>query len=230
MSEMNNIEPTTDILTLSGKNAFSSPVNGVADRIRQNIRTFTVTDTFSFLLRDIPDDPENNNDYCEGHIVGPNYIYPVSGKIGIDRMIADFVNLTLFGGLSAPPANAGNPTTADSKGPPTMVDQLQFTTTVSLAATPKVIFAPIRTFMDASIGLKAQRQDIHTVTIGLAIEDKAGLGQVASLRAAVFAPGPLGPLLSAKPTTGAELAAVQAVNQVLAQQLFKPVITVTATQ
>ena len=230
MSEMNNIEPTTDILTLSGKNLFSSPVNGVADRIRQNIRTFTVTDTFSFLLRDIPDDPENNNDYCEGQIVGPNYIYPVSGKIGIDRMIADFVNLTLFGGLSAPPSSAGNPTTANSKGPPTMVDQLQFTTTVSLAATPKVVFAPIKTFMDASLGLKAQRQDIHTVTIGLAIVDKTGLGEVASLRAAVFAPGPLGPLLSAKPTTSAELAAVQAVNQVLTQQVFKPVITVTTTQ
>jgi hypothetical protein len=229
MSETNNIEPTVDLLTFFGKNQFMSPVNGVGDRIRQNIRTFTVTDTFSFLLRDIPDDPVNNNDYCGGHIVGPNYIYPVAGKIGIDHMIGDFVNLTLFGGLSAPPASASNPTTASSKGPPTMVDQLQFTTTVSLGATPKVTFAPIRTFMDASIGLKAQRQDIHTVTIGLAIDDKNSLGQVAALRAAVFAPGPLGPLLSARPTTNAEFFAVQAVNQVLTQQVFKPVITVTTT-
>jgi len=163
MLETDNIDPVTDLLTFNGKNQFSSPVNGNADRMRQNTRTFTVTDTFDFLLRDVPDDPipEHRNNYCAGFIVGPNYIYPVAGKIGIDTMIGDFVNLTLFGGLTAPPASAANPTTATSKGPPTLVDQLVFTTTVSLGATPKVTFAPIHTFMDASIGLKFARQDTH---------------------------------------------------------------------
>lgn len=228
MMETNNIEPTTDLLTFSGKNQFASPVNGVFDRTRQNIRTFTVTDTFDFLLRNIPDDAASKSDYCAGFIVDPNYIYPVAGKVGIDRMIGDFVNLTLFGGLVGPPASASNPTTATSKGPPTMVDQLQFTTTVSLGATPKVTFAPIKTFMDASILLKAQRQDTHTLTIGLAITDKNSLSQVAALRAATFAPGPLGPLLSARPANDAEFAAVLAVNQVLTQQIFKPVINVNS--
>jgi hypothetical protein len=124
----------------------------------------------------------------------------VAGKIGVDRMIGDFVNLTLFTGLGGPPASASDPTTASSKGPPTMVDQLQFTTTVTLSATPKVTFAPIKTFMDASLGLKFSRQDIHTVTIGLAIVDKTSIGQIAALRAGVFAPGPIGQLISAKPT------------------------------
>lgn len=228
MLETNNIDPTTNLLTFNGRNQFSSPVTGLADRMRQNIRTFTVTDNFEFLLRNIPDDPANNNDYCGNHIVGPNYIYPVAGKIGIDRMISDFVNLTLFGGLVGPPASAANPTTASSKGPPTMVDQLQFTTLVSLGATPKVTFAPIRTFMDASVALKFSRQDIHTVTIGLAILDPNSIGQVADLRAGIFAPGPFGPLLSARPVSNAELAAVIAVNQVLTQQVFKPVFNVTA--
>jgi hypothetical protein len=226
MMETDNIEPTTDLLTFNGKNQFTSPVNGVFDRSRQNIRTFTVTDTFDFLLRDIPDDPAHNNDYCGGFIVGPNYIYPVAGKVGIDRMIGDFVNLTLFGGLVGPPSNAANPTTASSKGPPTMVDQLQFVTTVSLGATPKVTFAPIKTFMDASVLLKAARQDTHTLTIGLAITDKNSLNQIAAFRAGVFVPGPLGPLLSARPANDAELAAVLAVNQVLTQQIFRPVINV----
>jgi hypothetical protein len=227
MTETNNIDPTVDILTFSGKNQFSSPVNGVADRIRENTRTFTVTDTFSFLLRDIPDQPGNN--YCDGHIVGPNYIYPAVGKIGMDRMIRDFVNLTLFGGLTSPAANASNPTTANPKGPPTMVDQLKFTTTVSLGATPKVTFAPIRTFMDASVALTATRQDIHTVTVGLAI-DTGSVGQVAAFRAGIFVPGPLGPLLSASPASRSELAAVLAVNQVLTQQVFKPTITINTNQ
>jgi hypothetical protein len=224
-----NIDPTTDLMTLNGKNVFTSPVTGNADRMRQNIRTFTVTDTFDYLLHNIPDDPnpDHKNNYCAGHIVGPNYIYPVAGKIGIDRMIGDFVNLTLFENLANPPTSANNPTTANPKGPPTMVDQLQFTTTVSLGATPKVTFSPIKTFMDASVLLKSSRQDIHTVTIGLAIVDKNSLKQIASYRNAVFAPGPLGPLLSARPVNDAEFYAVLAVNQVLTQQVFKPVINVS---
>jgi len=228
MQEINNIDPMTDLLTLNGKNTFTSPVSGNADRIRQNLRTFTVTDTFGFLIHNIPDQPPNN-DYCSGHIVGPNYIYPVAGKVGVDRMIGDFINLALFTGLTSPPTNAGNPTTASSKGPPTMVDQLQFTTTFALSATPKVVFAPVKTFMDASLGLKFQRQDIHTLTIGLAITDKTSLHQISVLRASAFTLGPVGQLVSAKPTTDAEIAAVQAVNQVLTQQLFKPVIAVTPT-
>jgi hypothetical protein len=110
-----------------------------------------------------------------------------------------------------------------------MVDQLQFTTTVSLAATPKVVFAPVKTFMDASLGLKFQRQDVHTLTIGLAITDKNSLNQITALRAGIFTLGPVGQLVSARPTTDSEIAAVQAVNQVLTQQLFKPVITITPT-
>jgi hypothetical protein len=226
MLETNNIDPTTNLLTLNGRNQFSSPVSGNADRTRQNIRTFTVTDNFEFLLRNIPNDPANNRDYCAGFIAGPNYIYPVAGKVGIDRMISDFVNLTLFGGLVGPPTSAANPTTASSKGPPTMVDQLQFSTTVALGATPKVIFAPVKTFVDASVALKFSRQDIHTVTIGLAIIDQNSLGQLADLRADVFAPGPLGQLLTARPANAAERVAVIAVNQVLTQQVFKPTINI----
>ena len=90
MLETNNIDPTTNLLTLNGRNQFSSPVTGNADRTRQNIRTFTITDNFEFFLREMPDDPANNRDYCAGFIVGPNYIYPVAGKVGIDRMISRF--------------------------------------------------------------------------------------------------------------------------------------------
>jgi hypothetical protein len=226
MLETNNIDPTTDLLTFNGKNQFASPVNGNADRTRQNIRTFTVSDTFGALINNIPDDPQGNNDYCGGHIVGPNYIYPVAGKIGIDRMIGDFVNLSLFENLASTPTSAGNPTTASLKGPPTMVDQLQFTTTLSLGATPKVTFAPVHSFMDASLGLKVARQDTHTVTIGMAIDDKKSIAQLASYRAGIFPQGPLGQLISANPSSGAEAAAVAAVNQVLTQQVFRPVVTI----
>lgn len=217
MTEVNNIDPTVNIIQLFGKNTFTSPVSGMADRTRANLRTFTVTDTFSFLLRNVPPT------YCDGHIVGPNYIYPAVGKIGMDRMVGDFVNLTLFGGLAG---QSGPASPNATKGPPTMVDQLTFTTKVSLSATPKVVFAPVKTFVDASVGLTATRQDIHTVTVGLAIDDQS-VGLVTEFRAGVFAAGPLGPLLSASPRTNSEIAAVLAVNQVLTQQVFRQTITIT---
>lgn len=107
-----------------------------------------------------------------------------------------------------------------------MVDQLQFTTTVSLGATPKVVFAPVSAVVNASVGVKVSRQDTHTLTIGLAIADKNSITQVDSIRAGIFPQGPLGQLVSASYTSGPELAAVTAVNQVLTQQLFKTVINV----
>jgi hypothetical protein len=185
MTETDNFDPTVDFLKLISKNQLTWNVTANADRMRENTRTFTVTDSFSGLLRNIP------ADYCDGFIVGPNYVYPVVGKIGMDRMINDFVNLTLFGALAGP-ASSGSPTTP--KGPPTMVDQLKFTTKFNLTTTPKVVFSPVRALMDASIGITATRQDIHTVTVGLAI-DTSGVSQVAAFRALVFSPGPLGPLL-----------------------------------
>jgi hypothetical protein len=79
--------------------------------------------------------------------------------------------------------------------------------------------------VDASLGVTATRQDVHTVTVGLAIAANS-VSQVAAFRTALFAPGPLGALLSAQPTSTSEAAAAVAVNQVLTQQLFKQTITV----
>ena len=52
-----------------------------------------------------------------------NYIYPIAGVIGIEKMVQDFINMTLFANLR------GN--TTDGKGPPTLVDALEFTTAIS---------------------------------------------------------------------------------------------------
>jgi hypothetical protein len=216
MTETDNVDPILDFLKMFKKNTFTVNVSANADRSRENIRTFTVTDTFSGLLRNIP------LDYCDGFIVQANYVYPVVGKIGMDRMINDFVNLTLFGALAGPAAN-GVP-----KGPPTMVDQLKFTTKFNLTTTPKIVFSPVRALQDASVALTAARQDTHTVTVGLAIANNS-VTQVTAFRTALIASGPLGPLLSVNPVSNSEAAAAVAVNQVLTLQIFKPTIAITPT-
>jgi len=213
MTENNNIDPTIDLLKpMSNGGKFTVGVTANADRQRQNVRIFTITDTFSGLVQKIPDD------YCTGKIVRENYIYPIAGKIGIEKMIEDFIRLTLFADLS------GTSSGGKVSGPPTMSDTLEFTTTFSISATPKVTFAQIGNalqFADASLNATAKRVDDHKVTVGLALGN-VGAAQVSSVRSSL-----MGPLLTVARVTGPEQAAAEAVNQALTLQVFKPTIVVS---
>jgi hypothetical protein len=159
---------------------FTAGINGSAKRRRSNERTFTVTDTFRFLLANLNAAKPRNVRYCDGQIVGPNYVYPITGRVGVDRTVKDFSRLLLFGGLAGKDGKAG--------AAPTMTDDLIFTTTVTLQGTPRVVFAPVGTLLrvaDASLDLNVGRSDKHQVTIGLAV-DVAG---VDSLRGFLFSRG-----------------------------------------
>jgi hypothetical protein len=114
---------------------FTAGINGSAKRRRSNERTFTVTDTFRFLLANLNAAKPRNVRYCDGQIVGPNYVYPITGRVGVDRTVKDFSRLLLFGGLAGKDGKAG--------AAPTMTDDLIFTTTVTLQGTPRVVFAPV---------------------------------------------------------------------------------------
>jgi hypothetical protein len=215
MTETNNFDPTVNLfkpLPHAGK--FTPTLSANADRTRENTRVFTVTDTFSELVQKVPDD------YCNGFIVEENYIYPVAGKIGMEKMIQDFVVLTLFGNLGAPGNQSGAP--SSSGGPPTLVDTLEFTTTFTFTGTPMVTFTPVGNVLQVSsamVGIVATRKDDHKVTVGLAIPS-ADVGAIAGIRSTLF-----GPLLTAQGGR-AEQAAANAVNQVLTQQVFQPTIVV----
>jgi hypothetical protein len=161
---------------------FSAAIEGSAKRRRSNERTFTVTDTFGFLLAKLNAAEVRGIRYCDGQIVGPNYVYPIAGRVGVDRTVKDFARLLLFENLGGKDAKPG------AGGAPTMTDDLIFTTAVTLSGTPKVVFAPVGTALsvaDASLGLSVGRSDKHQVTIGLAV-DVAG---VDSVRGFLFSAG-----------------------------------------
>jgi len=125
------------------------------DRTRQNIRTFTITDTFIGLITKIKDD------YCSPFVFEKNYMYPITGTIGIREMIGAFINLTLFENLSGP-----------DKGPATMTDNITFTTKLSGSAIPKIVFTPVGSgfhVVDASLNATASRTDAHQVVVALAL-------------------------------------------------------------
>jgi hypothetical protein len=155
-------------------------INAGAKRKRANERIFTVTDTFSGLLTKLTEA------HCEGQIVGPNYAYPISGRIGVDKLVNDFIYITLFENLAGKDAKPG-----DLTGPPTMVDNLAFTTAITASANPSIVFTPITPafqLASASINALADRIDIHKVTIGLALSP-TGLVELAPLRSYLFGPG-----------------------------------------
>jgi hypothetical protein len=188
MSENNNLGAGVDLLG-AWKATFTMGITGDANRMRQNERTFTITDKFSFLLREL-NTPKNGRQYCDGHIAwGPNYIYPIVGRIGVYNTVYTFFQLSIFENLAAAKANPG------AGGAPTMADALTFTTQFDLTATPKVVFAPAKAggnqIADASLTPSVTRKDIHAVTVGLALEP-SGVVAVTSLRGYVFSGAGLG--------------------------------------
>jgi hypothetical protein len=198
-AEVNFLRPLP-IMTLPSLNA-----KGNFDRSRQNERLFTITDNFQDLVKKTPPG------YCVNSIVEANIVYPITGKVGMERAVHDFLLLTVFGNLSGD----GKDVTKVA-GPPTMVDQLEFVTTIGGSATPKVDFSPVgRTFQvaDASFGLSALRQDTHKLTVGMFL-DQAGAVEVTNVRTAVF-----GGLITWS-GGNAERGAARAVEQFLQLKIF----------
>lgn len=147
-------------------------MRGGFDRSRENVRTSTVTDNFGDLVQK----PMR----CDGRLVGPNYIYPITGRIGVDDVVRAFVFLSLFGNLGGESGTPG----VIPKGPPTFVDALEFTTTISGSANQRVDFAPIGRTLSvshANLNVAASRRDKHQVIIGLALA-VAAQAQLGSIR------------------------------------------------
>jgi hypothetical protein len=181
MTENNDLSTELSFLKPFTEPVFTLGIDASAKRQRTNNRVFTVTDTFSYLLTKLNTEVRGHR-YCDGQLVNANYVYPIAGRIGIDKMVHDFVELTLFGGLTEPKAAPG------ATGAPTMVDELAFTTTLSGSVNPIVVFTPVTHAFQltrASLTAGAARSDIHKVSVGLAIAG-TGIGELGPLRSFLF--------------------------------------------
>jgi hypothetical protein len=220
-TETNNLDPQATFKKILDRQVTTLAVTGGFDRIRSNQRQFTVTDTFGKLLTNV------REDYCNGKIVTANYVYPIVGRIGVDNTLKAFINLTMFGNLSGPKT--------DTSKPPTMTDDLIFTTTFKLGLNPMVVFTPITSafqLTNASLQADAVRMDRHEVTIGLAIGNE-GKTELDIVRSYYFSANRVAPV-SRSPAAGpgiiiggrvigggtpTETLAVIAVDQVKSQQI-----------
>lgn len=225
MNEQNDLGTTFNFLG-PWQAKFTLGITGNANRARDNERTFTVTDKFSYLLRELnTPDFATGLRYCDGHVAqGPNYIYPIAGQIGVYKTVLTFFQMAIFDGLAPKPGASG-----PAASTPAMADKLTFTTTLDLSVTPKLVFAQVPTGYQVTDGSGtglARRKDTHQVLVGLAL-DPVPLN---ALRGFVFSSvisGPRvpvsrrneGPVLvldriTASPASDAERLAVQVNDQV----------------
>jgi hypothetical protein len=176
ITEMNNLDPTVNLTRPLRNQTFSAAIGANFDRMRENTRTFTISDTFNGLFTKIP------KNYCDNITEGKNYLYPVTGTIGVDEMIRTFVALTLFGDLSSEQTSPADDANAASP-PPTMGDTLRFTTTLALSPSPSITLTPIGTALQissASLMATASRMDMHEVIVALALPPPSSNGSTSS--------------------------------------------------
>jgi hypothetical protein len=189
ITEDNDLTSQANLLRILPEHVFRLNVGAGALRKRSNQRTFTVTDTFGYLLKTL-NDPARGR-YCDGQIVAANYVYPITGRIGVEKLVKDFIELTLFGNLAG----------SNSGAVPTMTDKLVFTTTLNASATPSVVFTRVTSafeLADAQLTASAKRSDVHQVAIALALAGDR-VADLATLRTYLFT----------APRTGAPAAAAR---------------------
>jgi hypothetical protein len=208
MTEINDFGANVNLIqTLTGSTT-TLGLGGGVDRLRENKRTFTITDDFKGLLNLKP------RTYCDEHLAASeNPIYPITGRIGVELFVREFVRVALFTNLKDD---------KDYDGAPTMVDTLLFNTFVSGSVSPKVVFSPVgRAFQvaDASFTAVASRRDIHTLTMGLSVL-AAPPGSAASGGRQLF-----GRLLTSR-GGGTKKTAADAVDQELTRQALSRTVVV----
>ncbi|SFJ38522.1 hypothetical protein [Methylobacterium brachiatum] len=157
MTEKNDISGTATLTRPFTRGTDTIGFALVDNHQRQNIRTHTSRDTFEGVLVYVDDV------YCKDRPTVPNFDYPIAGRPSrLDEMVTTFLNLN----------QSGNLVGKEKLDTPTMADDLQFTTKKMAGITPGFTYSPMGRIFElagASGSLSASREDLHRVTIVLAL-------------------------------------------------------------
>jgi hypothetical protein len=155
---------------LSGSSFSLMGSAGINDT-RETTRNFTTVDTFSDLLK-----IKN----CSRDKPATDFIYPISGDIGMAEVVRTFIALSRIDDASATFADPGATTPAMAPAGTTagtdvftFADTLMFTTTLMAGLNPTLTLNPISRqqfrISTATATLAAGRTDVHTVVVALAV-------------------------------------------------------------
>lgn len=154
ITEQDTVAAEVDFVNLLSHGTFTMPSRGTNDLQRQTVRLFRVNDTFGELI-------QRRN--CTEDGSPENFVYPVSGAIGLGEMIETFVDLNEHQRLTG---------TKDTDTVPTMTDTFNFQTTISGSVAPQVVLTPLNRLFrvsGASLTASALRRDIHKVIIAMSL-------------------------------------------------------------
>ena len=130
----------------SEKGAFDLAAHGEFAKVRQAKRVFKTSETFAELRR-----LDCGPDFV---VRDKNLIYPITGSIGMTKVVHTFVELSEIGGAQGD-----------------FTDTLTFTTTLEGSLSPRLVLRPVPNrfrVVNADGILAAGRTDIHKVTITFA--------------------------------------------------------------
>jgi hypothetical protein len=137
---------------------------------RQNIRTFTIIEPLTDLLK-----PETSA-ICKDRTQGANWTHPVAGTIGLDELVGTYLKLEVLSELrrftaSEKPFKSGAP----GKFPKHVVfsDELLFTTHFGAGMTGTLVLDAVvgrLSLRNASLTAGATRRDLHSVIVALTRE------------------------------------------------------------
>ncbi|TIR91628.1 hypothetical protein [Mesorhizobium sp.] len=156
MTVANNSSVNLNVFSvLPAANKGTLGLGGGVNVSRNNIRTLAIADTFGSLYADV------SNAYCDNELKDANYLYPITGKIGMEEQISDFIDNSIFNNLVGKDgATSGQEYEADS---------LDFETVITGSANPKIVLDGGNGLTDASFLGSTTRTDKHKVVIGLSL-------------------------------------------------------------
>lgn len=126
------------------------------DKKRANTRRFFKVESFEELSL--------STDCLQRTLDRENFVYPITGTIGLEKVVDDFVKLTTRGAKTA---------SSDAKDVKNFSEQLTFTTQMSGSLNPKVKLSPLTDHFklaDASVELMATRIDVHELTLTFEVD------------------------------------------------------------
>jgi hypothetical protein len=148
ITETNNASAdATGVIPFLNGGSFGITANAGLNRIRDTVRNFKIVDSFEQLRKA----------NCSRELLEKNWVYPISGDIGMYEVVATFIKLQ----------ETDNPSGKDVF---TFADTLTFTTDLSGGVKPTVTLNPVTEkfrIVGANGNLTADRTDVHQVTLAL---------------------------------------------------------------
>jgi hypothetical protein len=168
LSEENNFSSELSFLSTLRAGTDSLGLKASNNRTRKNTRNFRVKDSFAGLL--------TAGLTCSGEPDKPNYLYPITGEIGLKEVVWTFLDLNELQNLSM-----------GEKGTNLFTDTVEFTTAIVGSASPKIVLNPVGKALrlaNAGFTTEVKRDDQHQVLIGLSLPDDEGSKVTSAARAA----------------------------------------------